>query len=484
MIVPVIIPGGSEQCLWPVSRKALPKPFVPIPGPRTFIEEAARAFCGKLFDPPLVVSDDEQRFHVDRCLKASGIDLAGTLVQPANRNSAPAAAAAAHLLLLRDRNDDLLLIVPADHVIQDPAAFHQTIECVMPLAEDGSLIMFGAAPGALDAEARLVRTGPLKDAAAPGRELLEFVNAPAPAHAGGNGSPSEYFRNTGIFLFSARHYFDELERLVPDLAAAVRDAVDREGGNLSTGLVRLDGDAYRRAPALSIEEAVMERSKAAMVVPITSGWCDAADWAALWEIGDKDEAGNVVAGDVLLRDARNSYLRSDGPLVAAIGLEDAVVVATDDALFVASRERAPELDRLVGELAANCRAEYEHHPTVHRPWGTYRQICAGPRFQVKEITVYPGASLSLQYHHHRAEHWIIVEGVAEVVRNDETRLMKENETIFIPIGAKHRLTNPEKVLLRLIEVQLGSYLGEDDIVRLEDIYGRVANEDAGQTKVI
>jgi mannose-1-phosphate guanylyltransferase/mannose-6-phosphate isomerase len=471
MIVPVILSGGSGTRLWPLSRSSYPKQFLKVESGHSLLQETALRVTGTGFAAPVAVSNEEQRFLIAHHLLEAGTPPAKILLEPAARNTGPAAAAAC--LYLSRSEDPLLLLLPADHVIRDAAAFRRAIALGTEHARAGSLVTFGIRPdrphtgyGYIEAGRRL-EAGSLAGEA---HEVRRFVEKPDAATARTYVASGSHFWNGGIFLFRASAFLRELESFAPEILAACRQAVER--GSHDGDFFRMEAAAFRRAPDLSIDYAVMEKTAAAVVVPVEMGWSDVGSWSALWEVGEKDASGNVVEGDAVLHDVADTYIRSDGPLVAGIGVSDMVVVATEDAVLVAPKDRAQEVRAIVDRLKSSGRTEHDTHRLVHRPWGSYRTISLGDRFQVKEIIVKPGASLSLQKHHHRAEHWVVVEGTASVVRGEEELLLHENQSIFIPLGTKHRLSNPGKLQLRLIEVQSGSYLGEDDIVRFEDNYGR------------
>jgi mannose-1-phosphate guanylyltransferase / mannose-6-phosphate isomerase len=472
MIVPVILSGGSGTRLWPLSRSTYPKQFLAIGGGRSLLQEAALRASGDGFAPPLAVSNEEQRFLIAHHLLEAGLQPTRVLLEPTARNTAPAAAAAA-LFLTSGGEDPLMLIVPADHVIRDVAAFRSAVKLGAEHARTGALVTFGIRPdrphtGYGYIEAGRSETGDPHDGAA--HAVERFVEKPDAATAQHYVESGRHFWNSGIFLFRAGAFLRELEAFAPEIVASCRAAVER--GSLDGSFFRLDAGAFERAPGLSIDYAVMEKTRSAVVVPVDMGWSDVGSWSALWELAEKDPSGNVAEGDVVLHDVADAYLRSEGPLVAGIGISGLVVVASEDAVLVAPKDRAEEVRTIVERLKSAGRTEQDTHRLVHRPWGSYRTISLGNRYQVKEIIVKPGASLSLQMHHHRAEHWVVVEGTAAVQRDEETMLLNENQSVFIPLGTRHRLSNPGKLNLRLIEVQSGAYLGEDDIVRFEDKYGR------------
>ncbi|MCI0430481.1 MAG: mannose-1-phosphate guanylyltransferase/mannose-6-phosphate isomerase [Rhodospirillales bacterium] len=471
MIVPVLLSGGTGTRLWPLSRSSYPKQFLSFGGGRSLLQEAALRTAGDGFTPPVVVTNEEQRFLVAHHLLEAGVSPTKILLEPAARNTAPAAAAAC--LYLSRIEDPLLLILPADHIVRDVAAFLRAVAAGTEHARDGSLVTFGIRPDRPHTGYGYIEVGEGLSHAGTGpacHAVRRFVEKPDDAAAQRYVESGSHYWNSGIFLFRAGAFLRELERFAPQILAACREAVDR--GSDDGDFFRFEAAAFRRAPELSIDYAVMEKTEEAVVVPAEMGWSDVGSWSALWEVAEKDALGNVVEGDAVLHDVTNSYVRSTGPVVTALGISQMAVVATEDAVLVTPTDRAEEVRVLVDRLKSAGRTEHDTHRLVHRPWGSYRTISLGDRYQVKEITVKPGASLSLQMHHHRAEHWVVVEGTASVVRGEERLLLHENQSIFIPLGTKHRLANPGKVILRLIEVQSGSYLGEDDIVRFEDDYGR------------
>jgi mannose-1-phosphate guanylyltransferase len=374
--------------------------------------------------------------------------------------------------LARDE-DPIVLVLPADHVIGNVAAFRQGVAAGVEHAKTGSLVTFGVRPDRPHTGYGYIEAGQCiecRRAESTGYAVRRFVEKPNQVTAESYVESGSHYWNSGIFLFRARAFLRELEKFAPEMLQACREAV--EGGSHDGEFFRFEAEAFRCAPALAVDYAVMEKTESAVVVPVEMGWSDVGSWAALWEVAEKDPSGNVVEGDAILEDVKDTYIRSEGPLVAGIGISGMVVVSTEDAVLVAPKNRAQEVRAIVDRLKLAGRAEHDTHRLVHRPWGSYRTISLGDRYQVKEIIVKPGASLSLQMHHHRAEHWVVVEGTASVIRGDEQLLLHENQSIFIPLGARHRLANPGKLNLRLIEVQSGSYLGEDDILRFEDTYGR------------
>jgi mannose-1-phosphate guanylyltransferase/mannose-6-phosphate isomerase len=470
-IHPVILSGGAGTRLWPLSRAAYPKQLLPLVSERTLLQEtAARNLSDVGFAAPLLICNEDHRFLVDEQLRQIGIEPQAILLEPVARNTGPAIAAAALWLLARDP-DALMLVQPSDHVVADTEAFHRAVMQGLAAAQSGRLVTFGVKPTRPDTGYGYIRAGgPL-----PGSDGVNavdrFVEKPDRATAERFLGDGSFAWNSGIFLLSARAYLDELARLNPAMLTACERAV--QAGQEDLAFFRLDRAAFAEAPSLSIDHAVMEHTGHAAVVPVAMAWSDVGSWHALRDIGAADEAGNVLQGDVLAEKVTNSYIRSsEGRLVAAVGLDNMVVVATDDAVLVANADSAAQVSSLVTTLKQRNRSEPDQHTTGYRPWGNYRTVDAGDRFQVKRITVKPGGKLSLQKHYHRAEHWVVVHGTAIVQRGEERMIVRENESVYIPIGTEHRLENPGKLPLQLIEVQSGPYLGEDDIVRVADSYGR------------
>jgi mannose-1-phosphate guanylyltransferase/mannose-6-phosphate isomerase len=469
MIYPVILSGGSGTRLWPMSRSAYPKQLLPLLSELSLLQASVRRVgAGARFAAPLILANDEHRFIIAEQLRQIEVKPHTIMLEPVARNTAPAAAAAAAYLAALDPGA-LMLIMPSDHIIADAGAFLAAVDIGRRAAE-GRLVTFGITPERPETGYGYIRRG-----AALGiegaYEVAGFVEKPDQARAESYIASGDYTWNSGIFLFPVEAYLAELEALQPAMAAAAREAVARAKGDLD--FLRLDGDAFAAAPSASIDYAVMEHTRNAAVVPVSMGWNDVGAWDALWDVSAKSADGNVEIGDVVAVDCRGSYLRVEEGLLAAFGVEDLIVVATADAVLVAPKGRAQDVKLLIDRLKAEKRSELTHLSTVHRPWGTYRTIHMGDRVQVKHIMVKPGGKLSLQKHHHRAEHWVVVRGTALVVRGDEEIMLSENQSTYIPLGAQHRLANPGRIPLHLIEVQSGSYLGEDDIVRMEDTYGRV-----------
>lgn len=468
-IIPVILSGGTGSRLWPLSREAYPKQLLSLVGWETMLQATvARVSDADAFEPPVIVANAEHRFIIAEQLR--GLEAPPRIVlEPEGRNTAPAIAAAA-LLALRDDPEAVILVMPADHVIGDRAMFRAGVETGLTAALSGRLILFGVAASKPETGYGYIKAGdPVQGT--PGAHLVErFTEKPDATTASIHVSESGYFWNTGIFLLPARILVQELERFAPDVLGAATHAV--EEATVDLDFLRLGAEAFRASPSISIDYAVMEHTTRAAVVPVSFPWSDVGAWSALYDIAEKDKDGNVLAGDAVVVDASNCYVRGEGQLVAALGVRDLIVVATSDAVLVTTRSADQNVKQLVERLRANGREAATRTQQVSRPWGYYQSLHVGERFQVKRITVLPGAKLSLQKHFHRAEHWVIVNGTALVTRDDEQILVRENESVFLPLGCVHRLENPGRVELNLIEVQSGPYLGEDDIVRLDDVYAR------------
>lgn len=469
-VYPIIMSGGSGSRLWPVSREHYPKQFLPLCSDRSMIQDTAQRVSDPgRFAPLSVICNEEHRFIVAEQMRRLGAPLDAIILEPVGRNTAAAAAVCA-LRIVEQDPEGVMLLLPADHLIRDSAAFQEAIDRAAGLARERRLLVtFGIVPqGPHTGYGYIRRAGALTAGA---YQVASFVEKPDAERARAFVESGEYSWNSGMFVFPARLYLEELERHEPAVLAACRAAL--AGGGRDLDFFRLDAAAFARSPAISIDNAVMERTAAAAVVPCDIGWTDVGSWTSLWEVADKDADGNASHGDVALLDSRNCYVRSEGAaLVTAIGVEDVVIVATDDAVLVADSAHTQDIKRLVERLKKEGRREPQAHVQVHRPWGYYQSIHTGERFQVKRLTVAPGAQLSLQKHYHRSEHWVVVNGTAQVTRDDETLIVQENESVYIPLGATHRLANPGKIPLTVIEVQSGSYLGEDDIVRTQDSYGR------------
>ena len=470
-IIPVILSGGAGTRLWPLSRELYPKQFLPLAGEHSLLQQTVLRLTG-LPDlaPPLVVCNEEHRFLVAEQLRAANVQGAEILLEPAGRNTAPAVALAALHVQARHGDDALLLVLPSDHVIADDAAFRRAVQAGVAAAQAGGLVTFGVQPTRPETGYGYIRTGAALDAGA-ARQVAAFVEKPDAERAAQYLASGEYLWNGGMFLLGAGSYLGELKRHAPAIADACEAAFDDVRADLD--FVRVRREAFLASPSDSIDYAVMERTDRAAVVALDAGWSDVGSWDALLDVQPRDAAGNVISGDVLVDKVSGSLIRSEGRLVAALGVKDLVIVETADAVLVADRAHAQDVKRLVERLKAQRRDEPLVHRQVFRPWGSYEGLVQSGRFQVKRIVVKPGASLSLQMHHHRSEHWVVVSGIAKVVRDDEIYFVNVNESTFIPPGRRHRVENPGMLELVMIEVQSGDYLGEDDIVRFEDSYGRI-----------
>ena len=465
-ICAVIMAGGSGTRLWPLSRAAHPKQFLKLHGEDTMLQATVKRLSGLDIQASITICNEEHRFFVAEQLRE--IDKQGSIIlEPVGRNTAPAIALAA----LMTKDDPLLLVLAADHVIQDEAAFNEAVMRAIPLAEAGKLVTFGIVPSGPHTGYGYIKRGlDLGE----GFEVDAFVEKPSTDVAQNYFSSGDYYWNSGMFLFRASRYLEELRNFRPEIMEQCQRSVMEVKTDLD--FLRIDKDTFESCPAESVDYAVMEKTAHAAVVPMDAGWSDIGSWSSLWDISEKDSEGNATHGDVILCNTQNSYVRTDNKLVAVIGINDLVVVSTKDTLMVAHKDSVQDVKMITESLKVQARSEWQLSREVYRPWGKYDSIDSGERYQAKRITVKPGAKLSVQMHHHRAEHWVVVSGTARVTNGDKTFLLAENESTYIPIGVVHALENPGKVELELIEVQSGSYLGEDDIVRYEDIYGRVGPE--------
>ena len=474
MIHPVILSGGSGTRLWPMSRSLYPKQLLALVGEHSLLQETVLRVVGDPgFAPPLIIANEEHRFIIAEQLREIGAAPDALVLEPIGRNTAPAACVAALRLAAAKapgEPDALMLVMASDHVITDLAAFRAAIDRAAVAGRAGRLVSLGVRPERAETGYGYIAAGAPIDGAPGAFAVSRFVEKPDAETADRYVASGEYFWNSSIFLFPVALYLAELGRLRPEMLAACKAAL--EGARSETDFIRLDKAAFAACPSDSIDYAVMEHTTLAAVVPVGMGWSDLGSWDALWEMGAKDERGNTLSGNVVAEATSNCYLRSEAGLVAAIGVDDLVVVVTDDAVMVAPRNRTQEVKTLVERLRAESRGEADALSTVHRPWGTYRALHNGHRVQVKHIMVRPGGKLSLQMHHHRAEHWVVVQGTAKIVRGNDELVLTEDQSTYIPLGTAHRLENPGKIPLHVIEVQSGSYLGEDDIVRFEDSYGR------------
>ncbi|MCK5859676.1 MAG: mannose-1-phosphate guanylyltransferase/mannose-6-phosphate isomerase [Abyssibacter sp.] len=469
MIVPVLLAGGSGTRLWPMSRGLFPKQFLKLAGDQTMLQATVeRGAALPDVQPPMVICGEDHRFIVAEQLQQTGETEATIVLEPIGRNTAPAAAVAATLVAERYGRDAVLILMAADHVITDTAGFARTAETAAALAAEGHLVTFGVTPTRPETGYGYIQTG---DPVGDGFTVKTFREKPDTETAEQYIASGDFLWNSGMFVFQAGTLLDEMREQAPDILDAAMAAVSQ--GQEDLDFLRLDKTAFAKSPEDSIDYAVMEKTARAAVVPLSVGWDDVGSWTYMGTVNTPDGEGNVLQGDVLTHDTTNTFVRSnDGRLVATVGLDNTVIVDTTDAVLVASRDRVQDVKAIVGQLKAAKRSEALHHAIVYRPWGSYETIALGARFQVKRIVVKPKCKLSLQMHHHRAEHWIVVQGTAIVTKGDETLTLTEDQSTYIPLGTTHRLENPGVIPLELIEVQSGSYLGEDDIVRFQDDYNR------------
>ena len=462
-IVPVILSGGSGTRLWPVSRESFPKQFWPLVTERSMIEETARRAIGPTFGAPVVVCNHEHRFLVAEQMRLAGAPGSRIVLEPVGRNSAPAIAAAA-LLVAEQDPDAVMWMMAADSAIADVPTLHRLLDAAVVAARAGRIVTFGMHPTAPETGYGYIEVGERLDGLPGVHELARFVEKPTTALAEDMLRSGKFLWNSGMFVFTAATMIEEMARHAPDVLEAVRQAVAGRVADLD--FIRLDPAAFAACPNISLDYAVAERTHRAAVVPAELGWSDVGSWGALWELGEKDATGNVAVGDVLLEGSSNCYARSDGIVTAVVGLQDVVVVVTEDAVLAMHRNRAQDVKKVVERLRQARRHEAVAHNRVYRPWGFHESLIQGDRFAVKRIVMLPGQHLSLQRHYNRAEHWVVVHGTAMVVRDEERQLVRENESIYLPLGCLHRLENPGRIPLTLIEVQSGSYLGDDDIERI------------------
>ena len=476
MLFPIIMAGGSGSRLWPLSRQLNPKQFLPLAeADFSMLQATIKRLEGLGAALPRLICNEQHRFLAAEQMRLLGMEQANILLEPVGRNTAPAIALAA-LQACSEAEDPILLVLAADHLIKDVQAFQASIKIALPLAEAGKLVTFGIVPTHPETGCGYIEKG--DNVGSGGFMVSRFVEKPDLLTAQEYLASGSYFWNSGMFMFRASRYLDELQRFRPEILTACREAL--AGGSQDMHFTRVDQASFAACPDDSIDYAVMEplcnsadgASAAAVMVALDAGWSDIGSWSALWEVSEKDEQGNVFKGDVLDQQTRNSYVHADSRLVATVGVEDLVIVETKDAVLVAHKNHVQDVKKIVEQLKRAGRDEHINHREVYRPWGVYDSIDNGHRYQVKRITVKPGAKLSVQMHHHRAEHWIVVSGTAQVTNGDKTYLVTENQSTYIPIGQIHALENPGVIPLELIEVQSGSYLGEDDIVRFEDKYGR------------
>jgi mannose-1-phosphate guanylyltransferase/mannose-6-phosphate isomerase len=470
MILPVIMAGGTGSRLWPLSRELYPKQFLTVTGELSMLQQTVARLTGIEHQAPLLICNEEHRFIAAEQLRLGGFSHSGIILEPVGRNTAPAIALAALQALQNAQGDEdpILLVLAADHLIENTQEFQASVIKALPFARNGQLVTFGIVPTAAETGYGYIKAG---DPQGNAFTVEQFVEKPDLATARNYVASGDYYWNSGMFLFKASRYLEELKKYSPEILFACEKSMQVSTPDMD--FVRVDKDAFQHCPDDSIDYAVMEKSSDVVVVPMDAGWSDVGSWSALWEVSEKDENNNVIKGDVIAVNSTNNYLHSDNKLIAVVGIDNLVVVETKDAILVANKDQVQDVKSIVNQLKKLGRTEHHIHREVYRPWGKYDSLDFGDRDQVKRITVKPGAKLSIQMHHHRAEHWIVVSGTAKVTNGDQTFLLTENQSTYIPIGVVHALENPGKVSLELIEVQSGSYLGEDDIVRFEDRYGRV-----------
>ncbi|AEX20708.1 mannose-1-phosphate guanylyltransferase/mannose-6-phosphate isomerase [Vibrio sp. EJY3] len=463
-ILPVILAGGSGSRLWPMSRTHYPKQFLSLTNETSMLQDTILRLSGFEHTPVSLICNEEHRFLVAEQLRSNDFEHSGIILEPFGRNTAPAVALAA-LRAVEDGQNPILLVLAADHLIQRDDVFRKTVNMSIPLAERGKLVTFGIVPTKPETGYGYIRRGEQL-----GQNVAysvdAFVEKPSLPVAEQYFNGGDYYWNSGMFMFTASRYLEELEKFRPDILTAVQNAYS--GAHSDLDFIRLDEKAFDKCPDVSIDYAVMEKTNDAVVCPMDAGWSDVGAWSSLWEVSDKDEHENVIRGDVFTEGTQRCYINSPERLIATVGVEDLIVVDTKDALLVSHRDRVQDVKNIVLNLKADERSEFQHHREVYRPWGMHDHIADGDRYHVKKVVVKPGEKTALQIHRHRAEHWVVVQGIAKVTNGEKSYLVSENQSTYIPVGSAHRIENPGKVDLHLIEVRSGSYLEEDDIVRLEE----------------
>lgn len=466
IMTPVILSGGSGTRLWPLSRGTYPKQFLPLVSDQTMIQETIIRLEGMAqMQAPIAICNEDHRFMMAEQLREINVQPAAIILEPIGKNTAPAVALAA---LAANNPEDVLLVLPADHVIEDVSAFQEAVLKAAQLAEQGFLVTFGIVPTAAETGYGYIKRS--NENIADAYKVAEFVEKPQASVAEGYVASGDYYWNSGMFAFTAGQYLQELEKFAPEMLAACRRSYAE--AETDVDFVRLNKELFSECPSDSIDYAVMEKTDKAVVIPLNANWSDVGSWSALWDVREKDSFGNALTGDVIALDTVKSFIHSSNKLVAAVGVENMIIIETDDAVMIAPKDRVQDVKKIVAILKSEQRIEADLHRKVYRPWGHYDSVDNGERHKTKRIVVKPGAKLSVQKHHHRAEHWVVVKGTALVTKGDETMLLSENESTYIPIGVIHSLENPGVIPLEMIEVQSGSYLGEDDIVRFADRYGR------------
>ena len=466
-MIPIILSGGSGTRLWPLSRKLYPKQFLPLYSDKTLFQETVCRLKNLGLDDPIIVCNEDHRFIVAENLQNIDYKAQNIILEPVGRNTAPAIASAA-LIAIKNNDDPLLMILPADHVIDDIEAFAASVNIARELAEKGHMVTFGIKPTHAHTGYGYIELGDVIQENA--NKISEFKEKPDQNTAESFVKSGQYLWNSGMFCFKASSYLEEIEKYQPALLKHAKAAVNNAKDDLDFN--RLNHEAFEQCPDIAIDYAIMEHTKNGVVVGLDANWNDIGSWDSVWQISKKDKNGNACKGDIITQNSKNNYIYSEDKLISVLGIEDLIIVDTQDALLVANKDNVQDIKLIVNKLKKEKRPEAVHHKTVYRPWGHYTSISEGQRHQTKRISVKSGAKLSLQKHHHRSEHWIVVRGTAKVTKGNETFLLSENESVYLPIGVIHALENPGKIDLEIIEVQTGSYLGEDDIIRLEDKYGR------------
>ncbi|ENP8342185.1 mannose-1-phosphate guanylyltransferase/mannose-6-phosphate isomerase [Vibrio harveyi] len=469
MIFPIIMAGGTGSRLWPLSRELHPKQFLKVAGSTTMLQQTLSRLNSLQHTPPIVICNEEHRFVVAEQLRAIGVANSGLILEPFGRNTAPAIALGA-LHAIEQESDPLLLVLAADHVITNEEAFIESVNKATKFAEDGRLVTFGVCPTAPETGYGYIKRGKPHSSSSDGFVVDQFVEKPNKTVAQSYVDRGNYYWNSGMFLFKASTFLAELKRLSPEIFEVCKQSMTSTQKDVD--FVRIDGDLFKNCPADSIDYSVMEKTELATVVPMAANWSDVGSWSSLWEVSEKDADFNVKSGDVIAVKSSGNYLHSENKLVATVGVNDLIVVETKDAILVANRHTVQDVKSIVEHLKQEGRTEYKVHREVYRPWGMYDTVNEGVRDRVKRITVKPGEKLSLQMHYHRAEHWVVVSGTAKVMVGNKVSIITEDQSTYIPIGEIHSLENPGKIPLEIIEVQTGSYLAEDDILRFEDQYGR------------
>ena len=471
VIMPVIMAGGTGSRLWPMSRELYPKQFLKLHGESSMLQATVSRLEGLQVTEPLVICNDQHRFLVAEQLRQINKLANNIILEPVGRNTAPAIALAALSATLKDDDDPILLVLAADHVIEDVKAFHQAVESALIFAEQGQLVTFGIVPTGPETGYGYIQRGDefvVSDSSA--YKVQRFVEKPNLSTAIEYLESSEYYWNSGMFLFRAKRFLEELATFRPDILTACQNAMAEQHPDSQQDFIRVDKKAFESCPDESVDYAVMEKTTSAVVVPLSAGWNDVGSWSALWEVNSKDSMGNALSGDIYTHNSSNCYINTDEQLIAAVGVDNLVIVSTKDAVLVIDKTKVQDVKKVVEYLKCKSRREYRIHRESYSPWGHSDKIVNTSKYHINKVTVKPGGKFSLQMHHHRAEHWVILSGTAKITLDNNVYLLTENQSTFIPVGSTHMLENPGKIPLELLEIQSGSYLGEDDIVRIEDYY--------------